>query len=160
MMSGHVIQIDTREHQHAIQRIIATFDQEGIRHFSSKMFVGDYQRLDNGLLVIDRKQSLQELASNVCQQHERFRAEMERANAAGIQIVILCEHGGKIRSLEDVKDWKNPRLKDSPKAITGERLYKVLNTIADRYGIRFEFCDKHHTGQRIIEILEVEHGEE
>lgn len=151
--NGPVIQIDTREHRHAIRRILEQFDEAGIRHFSSKLYVGDYQRVDNGLLVVDRKQNLQELAGNVCQQHERFRAELERAAAAGIHIIILCEHGGAIRGLDDVKIWKNPRLKESPGAITGEKLHKILVTMSERYGVDFLFCDKRVTGKKIIELL-------
>lgn len=159
-MPADVIQIDTREHQHAIKRILEAFDKAGVRHISSKLYVGDYQRLDNGLLVVDRKQNLQELAGNVCQQHERFRAEMVRAADAGIKVVILCEHGGMIKTLDDVRLWKNPRLKDSPKAITGERLHKALLTMTERYGIEILFCDKRVTGKKIMEILGVGNGEE
>ena len=67
--------------------------------------------LDNPRLVIDRKQNLSELCGNVCQQHKRFVAELIRANQYGIKIVILCEHGGSVRSIDDVMRWKNPRIK-------------------------------------------------
>lgn len=65
--------------------------------------------LDNPRLIIDRKQNLQELCGNVCQQHERFKKELIRAIDAGIRLVILVEHGPDIQSLEDVWFWKNPR---------------------------------------------------
>ena len=149
----NMILIDSREHAHAIRRILEQFDSAGVKHVSTKLYVGDYQRLDSGLLVVDRKQNLSELVSNVCQQHERFRAELIRAQEAGIQIVILCEHGGKIKCLEDVRSWQNPRLQESPKAMSGERLYKVLTALIERYGVRYEFCDKYHTGKKIMEIL-------
>ena len=155
-----MILVDSREHQHAIKRILEAFDEEGVRHASTKLYVGDYQEVGNGLLVVDRKQNLGEIANNVCQGHERFRAELERAKDAGVRLVILCEHGGQIRKLEDVAAWKNPRLKESPKAITGERLCKVMQTMTDRYGVRWEFCDKRQTGKRILEILEVDDGKE
>ena len=77
-----MIQIDTREHAHAIRRILKTFDETGVEYFFSKLYVGDYQRLDNGLLVVDRKQNLAEIAGNLTQQHERFRSELERAKKA------------------------------------------------------------------------------
>lgn len=70
------IQIDTREKQRAIRKIIKTFDENGVKHFSSKLLVGDYMSLDNPRLIIDRKQNLQELCGNVCQQHERFKKEL------------------------------------------------------------------------------------
>ena len=147
------IQIDTREKEKAIDKIIFELEKQGIDYVSSKLYVGDYMNFDNPRLVIDRKQNLNELCSNVCQQHKRFRNELIRAKEHNIKIIILCEHGGTIKSLEDVKLWENPRLKKSPNAITGERLYKVLITIKEKYNIDFDFCEKPETGGKIIEIL-------
>ena len=87
------IQIDTREKQRAIRKIIKTFDDNGVKHFSSKLLVGDYMSLDNPRLIIDRKQSLQELCGNVCQQHERFKRELIKAIEASIQLVIVIMCG-------------------------------------------------------------------
>lgn len=147
------IQCDTREHAGQIERIEQQFDALGVKHFRSKLYCGDYQSLDNPRLVVDRKKDLQELCGNVCQQHDRFRAELVRAQDAGIQIVILCEHGGGIKCLEDVYFWNNPRKATSPKAMDGWKLFRVLNTMKEKYGVRFEFCDKRQTGRRIVEIL-------
>lgn len=162
------IQIDSREKAKAIRKIIRTFDEEGINHFSSKLLVGDYMSLDNPRLIIDRKQNLQELCGNVCQQHKRFKKELLRAMQANIQLIILVEHGPEIKSLEDVYFWKNPRKHEvkfrtvngkrekyivSSKAVDGNQLYKSLCTIRDRYNVRFEFCEKKDTGEKIIELL-------
>lgn len=147
------IQIDSREKARAIEKIVAHFDREGVRHFVSKLPVGDYMSLDNPRLVIDRKQNLQELVGNVCQQHRRFVAELQRAQDYGIRLILLCEHGGKIRTLEDVVRWENPRLRVSPLAMSGPRLYKVLSTICMKYGVEIHFCDKRSTGRRIVELL-------
>ena len=51
------IQIDSREKARAIKKIIKIFDENGIKHFSSKLLVGDYMSLDNPRLIIDRKES-------------------------------------------------------------------------------------------------------
>ena len=147
------IQVDTREKARAIEGIIKEFDKQGVTHFSSKLYVGDYVNLENSFLVVDRKQNLLEVCSNVCQQHKRFVNEIKRAKAAGIKIIFLVEHGKNIKSLEDVKEWVNPRLKESPLAVSGERLYKILSTLERTYGVEFLFCDKRNTGKRIIEIL-------
>lgn len=149
------IQIDSREKARAIQKILADFDKQGITHFVSKLPVGDYMNLDNPRVVIDRKQNLLEIVGNVCQQHKRFRAELERANQYGIKLIILIEHGGTIHGLSDVINWKNPRLAVSPMAMSGERLYKVLSAMEKKYGIEVLFCDKRNTGKRIIELLEL-----
>lgn len=164
-----VIQIDSREHKWEMARVQRQLESLGVKTIVSKLYVGDYQSLDNGRLVIDRKKDLQELCGNVCQQHERFRAELLRAQEAGIQIIILCEHGPDINNLQDVYFWQNPRKHEvkwktingrkiktveSSKAVDGEQLYKSLITMRDKYGVRFEFCTKDITGQRIKELLE------
>ena len=150
------IQVDTREKKKAIQKILGEFDRQGVKHFSSKLTVGDYMSLDNARLVIDRKQNLLELCSNVCQQHKRFVAELQRAKELEIHIIFLVEHGKNIKSLEDVHDWVNPRLKTSPNAVSGERLYKILSTLQTNYDTEFLFCDKASTGKRILELLQTE----
>ena len=147
------IQIDSREKARAIEKIVQEFSKQNIGHFVSKLPVGDYMSLDNARLVIDRKQNLNELCSNVGQQHDRFRRELELANRLGIQLIILCEHGGEVKSLRDVFYWVNPRLKKAPGAMTGQRLYRALRTIQHRYGVDVQFCSKQETGKRIIEIL-------
>ena len=177
-LTDMVVVIDTREKPKAIEKILKYFDDNGIRHISSKLYCGDYQLLSNGLVVVDRKQSLAEVCSNLIQDHERFRAEAVRAQEAGIELVILVEHGGNIHSLADVAGWTNPRLYGYCKRnripmrgdlraniaeyvshggqkppTSGPQLQRTMQTMAEKYGIRWEFCDKYHTGQRIIEIL-------
>lgn len=149
-----VIQIDTREKARAIKQIVRTFDAAGVKHYTSKLLVGDYMSLDNPKVIVDRKQNLLEVCNNVCQDHERFRAELKRATDCGIKLVVLIEHGEGIASLEDVIYWQNPRLAKSPKAISGERLYKIMRTIERKYGCVFAFCDKRDTGKEIIRLLQ------
>ena len=162
------IQIDTREHKNEAARIERQLDAMGVEHFRSKLYCGDYQSLDNGRLVIDRKKDLLELCGNVTQQHERFRRELIRAKEAGIRIIVLCEHGHGIERLSDVYFWDNPRLHAEkwivedgrprkvpayPKATTGEKLFQSLQTISSKYSVQFEFCDPVHTGETIVRLL-------
>lgn len=148
-----VIQIDTREKPAAIKRIVAHMDKHNIKHYKSKLYVGDYMCLDNPRLVIDRKKDLLELATNVAQDHKRFAAELMRAQEYGIKLIILCEHGWNIKCLDDVKAWVNPRLKQYPLAISGERLYKILLSMKNKYCFDIYFCDKRQTGAEIIRLL-------
>ena len=159
-----IIQIDSREKAKAIQKIIEEFDRQGIKHPVSKLMVGDYMNYDNPRVIVDRKQNLTEVCSNVCQDHDRFRRELLLAKENGIQLIILCEHGKDINSLEDVIFWKNPRSEKRKKidgkwqtvhtnAMKGDVLYKILTTLEEKYGVRFEFCDKDDTGKKIVEIL-------
>ena len=162
------IQIDTREHKNEVARIERQFDAMGVEHFRSKLYCGDYQSLDNGRLVVDRKKDLLELCGNVTQQHERFRRELIRANDAGIRIIVLCEHGHGIERMADVYFWENPREKKMkwivedgrprqvpayPKATTGPQLMKTLETIRNKYGAQFAFCDPANTGEMIVRLL-------
>ena len=162
------VQVDTREHKSEWERIQKQFDDLGVQYFRSKLYVGDYQSLDNPRLVIDRKKDLNELCGNVCQQHDRFKAELIRAMQQNIKIVILVERGEDVKSLEDVYFWENPRKHEviwktvngkrvktvrSAKAIDGPQLLKSLYTIRERYNVDFEFCTKEETGKRIVEIL-------
>lgn len=149
------IQIDSREKSRAIKKIVAEFEKQEIKHFVSKLPVGDYMSFDNPRLIIDRKQNLLELCGNVCQQHKRFINEIKRANDLGIKLIFLCEHSRNIKSLEDVQHWINPRLKKSPMAVSGERLYKILSTISKKYSVEFLFCNKSETGKKIIELLSI-----
>ena len=145
------IQVDSREQKWA--HIEAYFLQHGVKIVPNKCWVGDYTRFDNQTVCIDRKQDLQELAGNLCQQHERFRAEMVRAQDVGIRLIFLIEHSVTVKSLDDVRNWVNPRLKTSPKAITGARMAAIMETMAQKYGVEWRFCRKADTGRIICEIL-------
>ena len=162
------IQIDTREHKAEAERIERQFDAMGVAHFRSKLYCGDYQSLDNGRLVIDRKKDLLELCGNVTQQHERFRKELIRAQEAGIRIIVLCEHGKGIERISDVYFWENPRLNARkwvtengrpkqipayPNATSGPTLFKTLQTISGKYNVKFAFCDPGRTGEVIADLL-------
>lgn len=168
------IQIDTREKERAITSILKDFEDNGVQSFSSKLFVGDYMSLDNPRVVIDRKQNLLEIAKNVSSVPQkdktgrikkgangkplndlaRFTAELARAKENGIHIIILCEHGHGIKTLEDVKAWENPRLKESPLAMSGQRLYTVLRQLMITYDFEIVFCDKRRTGAEIRRLLD------
>lgn len=156
-----VIQVDSREKRHIIQRILDGFDRRGVQHYVSKLYKGDYMSLDNPRLVVDRKQNLAEVAYNFTDARKtakgygsRFEQEMVDAQKMGIKIVFLIEHGGEIKSIEDVAKWKNPRLQESPMAISGERIYRKMLAFQNYYGVEFQFCSKSQTADRIIEILQ------
>lgn len=152
--------VDSREKRHIIQRILDGFDRRGVRYAVSKLYKGDYMNLDNPRLVVDRKQNLAEVAVNFTDARKtvngygsRFENEMADAKKMGIKIVFLIEHGGQIRSLEDVAKWQNPRLAESPMAMSGERIYRKMLAFQNYYGVEWQFCDKRQTADKIIEIL-------
>ena len=153
---GLTIQIDSREKAKAIKKIIEEFNNQKVTYYTSKLYVGDYMSLDNPKMVIDRKQNMNEICGNLCsnkEEHERFTRELKRAQEVGIKVVILVEHGHGIKTLEDVKLWVNPRGVYSPKACQGDRLFKTMTTVQNKYGCTFLFCSKLETGKRIVDIL-------
>lgn len=148
-----VIVIDTREKPRAIVRIMKTFEAEGVEVVRRALPFGDYLNPENPHIVIDRKQTLLEVANNLVQDRARFLREVDRANRAGARLIVLVEHSNRIRKLEDVIRWNNPRLKISPLAVDGPRLFRIMHAMANRYGFEWAFCDKVHTGRKILELL-------
>lgn len=145
-----IIQIDTREQKY--DHVVRYFDSQGIKHVRSKCVVGDYVNLENPMVVVDRKQNLQEVAGNVCQQHDRFVRELELAKELGYKLYVLVEDP-TIKSLDQVCCWYNWRKKTNPKAISGKTLYKIMLTMSEKYGVEWQFCKKSECGKRIAELL-------
>ena len=148
--------IDTREKPKAIQGILRTIDRAGVEYERTKLLFGDYMDWNRPEVVIDRKQSIQELAQNCTRDHVRFRAELDRAKKAGAKLVILVEQnrykdGDEWRAVEDITDlmyWTSPHT-----TIRGEKVYRVLRGWMAKYDIDVQFCDKRSTGKRILEII-------
>ena len=114
------------------------------------MDVGDYQIEGKTSISIDRKKNLDELAKNLMNKkdHSRFWKEVRRAKENKTKLVILCEHGGKIKDIKSVAQWKS---KYSP--VNGRQLMEEIYKVHIAYGIDFLFCSKRSTGKRIIELL-------
>ncbi len=145
-----VIVYDTREHPEAIARILKYLTGHGYETVRRKLDVGDWVLEGFEKTVIDRKRTLNELATNLCSADKgRFYREVRRAHEAGIHLIILCEHGKGIQCMEDVKGWINERGK-----VTGKQLYGAMLKCHMAYGVEFLFCARRETGKRIAEILE------
>lgn len=148
--------IDTREKPKAIQGIIKTVDEAKIPHESTKLLFGDYMDYNRPSIVIDRKQNIAELAKNCTWEHDRFRAELERAKAANARLIILVEQNRykdrdkwiHVESIEDIMLWTNPHT-----TIRGEKVFRILRAWMSKYDIDVQFCDKRQTGRRILEII-------
>lgn len=143
------ILIDTREKEQAIKNIVAYFDRHEIEWEKVKLDTGDYMLEGQPKLVIDRKQSLSELAHNLLSpDRKRFYNEVRRARAEGIRLIILCEHGGQIHTFGDVRNWK-PKFGKA----TGKSLADAIFRLEVSYQVTVLFCDKRSTGRRIVELL-------
>lgn len=151
------IQIDSREKPRAIKKILREFEKRNVPYFVSKLYVGDYQNLENPLVFVDRKQNIAEIAQNATSGHKRFKAELERVDKIGAKMYVLIEQneydGKKVESLEDIILWK-------PKygTIVGVQIFKVLQAWTYKHNVEFVFCSKAETGKKIIELLGIRDG--
>lgn len=141
---------DTRNKIGKHKNVQAYCAKHGIELVRECLDVGDYM-LPDGKISVDTKKDLSELATNLLnpQDKKRFMREIKRASEAGIQLVVLCEHGGKIKCLQDVALWESAY---SP--VKGRALVNAMHRLTVSYGVKFEFCSKRSTGKRIVEILE------
>ena len=151
------MQIDTRqkEGKHTLKH--GYFEAVGVKTIRTKLYVGDYAYV-GGTICVDTKENILELASNVDQQHERFREEMIKARSAGYTLVFLVENADGVTDLETLSRWVNPRnafnrRKGLRPPISGARLAKACATMQSKYGARFEFCAPEEAGRRVLEIL-------
>ena len=152
-----VIQIDSREQKY--EHVTKYFDSQGIKYVRSKCVVGDYVNLENPMVVVDRKKDLQEVCGNVTQQHDRFVRELELAKELGYRMIVLVEDPS-ITELTNVCSWYNWRRKKNPRALNGKTLYKIMKTMADKYGFEWQFTTKQKCGETIIKILSEEKKDE
>ncbi len=144
--------IDSREKARAILKIQAELDHCGIKHFSTKLFVGDYMNPEKPLLFVDRKQNIAEIAANATSGYARVKRELNRLDEIGGKMYFLIEQdsidGKPIECLEDIILWA-PRYGE----IVGERVYKVLTAWTYKHNVEFVFCCKKDTGKEIIRLL-------
>lgn len=138
---------DSREKKN--DHIKAYFDRNGIPYRVEKLDVGDYM-LDGGVVSVDRKRNLNELATNLTSRddHARFWREVRRAKECGIKLIVLCEHGGHIHGIQDVAGWKSKY-----STVSGRDLMREIYRVHISYNVEFLFCSKQCTGKRIVEIL-------
>ena len=155
---GAVLQIDTRQKPGKHDLKHRHFENSGIKTIRTKLYVGDYSYV-GGTVCVDTKENIQELASNIDQQHERFRNEMVKAREAGYTLVFLVENSDGVTDLSTLAKWVNPRnainrRKGLRPPISGERLAKACATMQTKYGVRFLFCKPEDAGAMVLEILE------
>ena len=128
----------------------------------------------------DSKNSMSEIYGDVIgKQHERFRDELILAQQNNIQLIILIESAPEVKSLDDVRQWKNwkqlyayckrhkipsgqgmmERIEDfvshggQKPPVSGEQLYKAMLTMSEKYGAKWAFCNPADTGKAIIYLL-------
>jgi len=154
-MKDYIILTDTRQQKE--KHILKEFDKQEIKHIRTGLPSADYMalRYENGFVfdysvLIDTKKDLEEISSNLCnkQNHERINREIERARELGCKDFIFLIGDNKVKRISDIQNWKSPHTK-----VRGYVLLKIMQTMTDRYGVRFIFCQKKDMGKKIIELL-------
>ena len=152
---------DSREKKNS--HILHYFDKNKIPYKVQKMAVADYMIAGKDKLVIDRKQNLDEVCSNLTYKGKtadenggkkipsdvaRFWREIRLAHDNGIKVIVLVEHGSNVRKLADVAMWNSTKSR-----MSGRKLLDEMDRVATAYGVEWEFCTKAETPKRILEIL-------
>lgn len=146
------IQEDSRqkEGKHKIKH--EWFKENGVQLIRCKIPFGDYALIPS--ISIDTKEDMEEIAANICgKEHRRFINECKAARDAGCQLIILVENTVGITDISQVHTWVNPRVVYSPNCVQGSRLQKAMETISERYGVRFIFCHPDEAAKKIMELL-------
>ena len=149
-----MIVVDSREHwthpNSTDTHIKDYFDRHGIEWKVKALNVGDYQIDGNPTVSVDRKATLEELSRNLMNRSDssRFWREVRRSHEHGIKLVVLIESGRTVKNINEVVKWKSKY-----SHVTGRRLIDEMIRLEMAYGIRWAFCDRRSTGQRIVGIL-------
>lgn len=143
--------LDTREQEtSSLKRRLKDI---GMPHKREKLNFGDYSceltmpdgsvvRFDR-LFAVERKMSIDELASCFTSQRKRFTAEFERAKQAGAKIYLLIEGA----TMEKIVNGKY-RSRVSPNALMASIFAFLV-----RYNCQILFCNAETSGRVIKEIL-------
>ena len=148
-MTKNIIIVDTREKGN--KKILEYFDSVGQDYIISKLDAGDYMLYKDYTTIIDKKDTLLELAGNLCNtlEHKRINREIDKAKELGCKNFIFLIQDNKIKSVEDIKNWRSsymPKLK-------GETLLKIMTTMNMKYGVKFMIVPKKNMGKMIIKLL-------
>ena len=144
---------DTRDKLGKHKNVEDYLTQKGHKIIRSKLYVGDLTLLMDQHICIDLKRDISELATDVCQDHKRFREELQRAYEAEINLVILVENRDGINDLSELPRWVNPCAVNSPLAPNGERIFKICRAMSGAYFASFQFCHPGAAGRVCEEIL-------
>lgn len=139
---------DTREKGN--KKILEYFDKVDQDYIVSKLDAGDYMVFKQFKTIIDKKDGLLELSHNLCNslEHERLKREIQRARELGCEDFIFLIQDNKIKTAEDIKKWSSLHTK-----VRGETLLKIMNTMKEKYGVRFIIVPKKDMGKTIIDLL-------
>ena len=133
--------------------------------------------LDGKITIsVDRKNSIDEICGNLCssqREHERFRNELIAAQKSNCKMFAVIENDEKIRSVDEIRKWSNPRLhrynkinymhrlgkwqnvknKGSKPPCDNIRLIKTMHTMSAKYKIHWHLCSPYESAEMIVKLL-------
>lgn len=145
-----VIIVDTREQKN--DHIITFFKENGIKYRISKLETADYSfELPNyselnfdRMVLVEKKNSLDEIAGNFTKDRERFTREFERVNQEHIHLVIEGATWKKITN----KSWRS--------AFSGSSMRASILTYSIRYNMKTWFVTADESPRLIYNIIKYE----
>jgi len=165
LLKSIVILTDSRENMN--KHILDYLDKKGIKHKSMKLDFGDYSYMlpasekfgirrdiyfDNSI-VIERKNSLNELSTNIGKKRVEFENELIRKGTC--KFYLFVENG----SYEDIRQEKYvyskpyQKKEDMPKHLMPASFLGSLRSFETKYNIIIQFDTKESAGDYILDKM-------
>ena len=153
----NLIVVDTREKGH--KKILEYFDKVGQDYISSKLDVGDYMLYKDFSMIIDRKDSLDEICGNLTgktkradgtfeKNRDRLAREVDKAHELGCEEFIFLIQHNKIKTTEDIYNWKSRY-----SIVTGRQLAGIMREFKEKHGCKYMIVPRKEMAQTIIDLL-------
>lgn len=153
ILKSLVYLVDTREKEN--EHIISVFEKMGLAYKTRALGSGDYSVMIpenkelgimrdiylNSQIIIERKNSLEELSGNLAQHRQRFENELFRTSAV---VHLVVENGSWAEILNG-----NYRTNLMPKSF-----YRSLLCLQAEYPLKIHFIERKLAGFHIQQILE------
>lgn len=123
-----------------------SFYEDVEAEYNQTLPTGDYTIFGyEDKIIIDRKQSVDEIAANVFD--KRFERELERMKSFD-EAYILCEF-----SVSELSNYAN-KSKNPHKKLTSKAIFYRINELEDKYNIKFIFSQNRQEAQeKVIELF-------
>ena len=149
-----VVLVDSREKRNG--HILDYFQKQGIAYQVSKLDYGDYSFMIpasaaggdiyfHDSIVIERKNSLEELSGNLAQKRTQFETEFLKARNAGAKIYLMVEDVGGYSSI--ISHKYNTQL-------TPVSFMSSLKTWESRFGCNVQFISQEYAGYYIASTFQ------
>lgn len=153
----NLIVVDTREKGH--KKILEYFDKVGQDYIPSKLDVGDYMLFKDFSMIIDRKDSLDEICGNLTgktkradgtfeRNRDRLAREVDKAHELGCEEFIFLIQHNKIKTTEDIYNWKSKY-----SIVTGRQLAGIMREFKEKHGCKYMIVPRKEMAQTIIDLL-------